>query len=161
MSSDSDNKKAPTNPERRRLLKLGVTTASVTLAGAALGSLVVRMPMPGVLPGPSSLVKIGDASAFGVGVKREIERARLIVRSEEGGLSAMSMVCTHLGCVVRQTKAGFDCPCHGSKFSPEGQVLQGPAPRALTWYRVSQLPNKQLVVDTKHPVPMGTMFKLV
>ncbi len=160
--SSQPKKKAesPENSERRRLLKLSVTTASLGLAGAALGSLVVRVPIPAILPGPSSLVKIGDASDFPVGVEREIEEAKLIVRSDEAGISAMSLICTHLGCIVKQTNDGFSCPCHGSKFAPDGKVLKGPAPRSLPWFRVSQLPSKKLVVDTKRSVPMGTKVKM-
>ena len=131
LAERKEDSNAPRDAERRRLLKLGVTTASVTVAGLSLGSVVLRMPMPAVLPGPSALVKIGDPSSYPVGVQRELEEAKIIVRSDADGLSAMSLVCTHLGCIVRQTQDGFDCPCHGSKFSPEGKVLRGASLLAL------------------------------
>ena len=37
--------------------------------------------------------------------------------------------CTHQGCVLRHDDAldTWDCPCHGSRFDPDGNVLQGPA----------------------------------
>ena len=42
-------------------------------------------------------------------------------------------VCTHLGCVVPWSAATnkFQCPCHGSQYSPEGAVVRGPAPLPL------------------------------
>jgi glycine/D-amino acid oxidase-like deaminating enzyme/nitrite reductase/ring-hydroxylating ferredoxin subunit len=54
-------------------------------------------------------------------------------RDPDGTLHAVSPVCTHLGCRVAWNRAerSWDCPCHGSRFSPAGQVLQGPAVRPL------------------------------
>lgn len=54
-------------------------------------------------------------------------------RDEEGGLHAVSAVCTHLGCVVQWNAAekSWDCPCHASRFSVDGEVLQGPAVKDL------------------------------
>lgn len=50
-------------------------------------------------------------------------------RSEQGKLHIVSGICTHLGCVVHFNKVekSWDCPCHGSRFSIEGKVLEGPA----------------------------------
>jgi Rieske Fe-S protein len=54
-------------------------------------------------------------------------------RDPEGELTLMSATCTHLGCAVHWNSAerSFDCPCHGSRFSPEGEVLSGPAGEPL------------------------------
>ncbi|HUP86704.1 MAG TPA: FAD-dependent oxidoreductase [Acidimicrobiales bacterium] len=50
-------------------------------------------------------------------------------RDESGVLHAVSPVCTHLGCLVSFNTAekSWDCPCHGSRFTIDGEVLQGPA----------------------------------
>jgi glycine/D-amino acid oxidase-like deaminating enzyme/nitrite reductase/ring-hydroxylating ferredoxin subunit len=54
-------------------------------------------------------------------------------RDAEGALHAVSARCTHLGCIVRWNagEATWDCPCHGSRFEPDGTVLTGPATQAL------------------------------
>ncbi|HUS24327.1 MAG TPA: FAD-dependent oxidoreductase [Candidatus Binatia bacterium] len=54
-------------------------------------------------------------------------------RDDEGRLHVVSAVCTHMQCVVRWNRAerSWDCPCHGSRFGPDGQVLEGPALAAL------------------------------
>ena len=52
-----------------------------------------------------------------------------VSRGDDGELRAVSARCTHLGCIVAWNGAerSWDCPCHGSRFAPDGAVLQGPA----------------------------------
>ncbi len=54
-------------------------------------------------------------------------------RDEAGALHAVSASCTHLGCIVAWNAAerSWDCPCHGSRFSPAGEVLEAPATAPL------------------------------
>lgn len=54
-------------------------------------------------------------------------------RDETGEIHAVSAVCTHLGCVVAWNSAekSWDCPCHGSRFSCNGEVLHGPTVKDL------------------------------
>ena len=58
---------------------------------------------------------------------------RAVYRSEAGKLTQLSPVCTHMGCEVRWNDAEhtWDCPCHGSRFTPTGGVLAGPAETPL------------------------------
>ena len=50
-------------------------------------------------------------------------------RDAQGKLHERSAVCTHLGCIVawNGSENSWDCPCHGSRFDPDGKVLNGPA----------------------------------
>lgn len=54
-------------------------------------------------------------------------------RDRQGTLHTVSAVCTHLGCHIGWNAAerSWDCPCHGSRFSPDGEVLHGPATAPL------------------------------
>jgi glycine/D-amino acid oxidase-like deaminating enzyme/nitrite reductase/ring-hydroxylating ferredoxin subunit len=54
-------------------------------------------------------------------------------RDETGSLHQVSAVCPHLGCIVDWNAAekSWDCPCHGSRFTPDGDILQGPAVKCL------------------------------
>jgi glycine/D-amino acid oxidase-like deaminating enzyme/nitrite reductase/ring-hydroxylating ferredoxin subunit len=56
-----------------------------------------------------------------------------VYRDDRGVLHAVSLRCTHLGCLLRFNAAerSWDCPCHGSRFDVDGTVLEGPATRAL------------------------------
>jgi Rieske Fe-S protein len=56
-----------------------------------------------------------------------------VYRDLDGNLHAVSLRCTHLGCLLRFNAAehSWDCPCHGSRFAPDGTVLEGPAVNPL------------------------------
>jgi Rieske Fe-S protein len=73
-------------------------------------------------------VKEADVPAEGA---LALPRHRLAIVRDGGALLAVDLTCTHLGCTVRATEQGFSCPCHGSRFGRRGEVLKGPAPRAL------------------------------
>jgi glycine/D-amino acid oxidase-like deaminating enzyme/nitrite reductase/ring-hydroxylating ferredoxin subunit len=54
-------------------------------------------------------------------------------RDERGSLTIRSATCTHMGCLVAWNDAErtWDCPCHGSRFKPDGKVISGPAESPL------------------------------
>ncbi len=57
-------------------------------------------------------------------------------RDENSGLHFVGAECTHLGCIVKwnNDEKSWDCPCHGSRFTYNGKVLNGPANEALNYY---------------------------
>ncbi|MBV9303188.1 MAG: ubiquinol-cytochrome c reductase iron-sulfur subunit [Acidobacteriaceae bacterium] len=70
-----------------------------------------------------------------------------ITKSSSGELEVLSAVCPHLGCSVqwRDSKHGFECPCHAASFRPDGSITGGPAPRAMDTLQ-TQIQNGRLMV---------------
>jgi nucleotide-binding universal stress UspA family protein/nitrite reductase/ring-hydroxylating ferredoxin subunit len=73
-----------------------------------------------IAPGEGGIVVTGDHKVA-------------VYRDAKGALHTHSATCTHMGCTVKWNPAErtFDCPCHGSRFSPMGEVVNGPAARPL------------------------------
>jgi len=101
-------------------------------------------------------VRIGSKRDYPINRMTYLPEARLFILRDPQGIAAMSAICTHLGCVVEQANDGFLCPCHGSSFSVEGTVRNGPAPRNLSWYQVSALPDNSMVVNLNRTVSPET-----
>ena len=78
---------------------------------------------------------------------KQVERAYVLLSVHETGFpiclyktdktnyTASLMKCTHNGCELIVGGGIYSCPCHGSEFSVQGRVLQGPANRDLTIFR--------------------------
>jgi glycine/D-amino acid oxidase-like deaminating enzyme/nitrite reductase/ring-hydroxylating ferredoxin subunit len=70
----------------------------------------------------------GQGAVVGSGLAQ-----RAVFRDETGELHSVSARCTHLGCIVafNDAERTWDCPCHGSRFGIDGEVLEGPATSPL------------------------------
>ena len=57
------------------------------------------------------------------------DRHVAVYRDSQGELHAVTSICTHMGCDVGWNDGDklWECPCHGSRFSPTGEVVRGPA----------------------------------
>ncbi len=77
-----------------------------------------------------------------------------ILRKPDGSVVAYAPQCTHLGCAYHwDAKASnFLCPCHSSRFSIDGKVLSGPAPRPLDQYVVKIGDGKVSLGAVRRPV---------
>lgn len=89
------------------------------LVGGKIGSRP-RADAIAIAPGEADVVRSGG-------------RLVAVHRDAEGALHAVDAACAHLGCTVAWNDAerSWDCPCHGSRFTPDGAVLAGPATRPL------------------------------
>ncbi|UUU33776.1 FAD-dependent oxidoreductase [Streptomyces sp. CA-210063] len=75
-----------------------------------------------------------DAIAHGDGAVVRVGGHHCAVhRDDDGTLHSVSARCTHLGCLVafNRTERAWECPCHGSRFDPDGRILHGPATKPL------------------------------
>jgi len=111
------------DPSRVRVRAIGTAAAENANVAWQLGDWVRPGDAPdvaGVQPGCSAIVRRGVMPVA-------VHRAR------DGRVHELSAVCPHLGCIVRWNAAegSWDCPCHGSRFAPTGEVLNGPAHRPL------------------------------
>ncbi|HEY8151899.1 MAG TPA: FAD-dependent oxidoreductase [Vicinamibacteria bacterium] len=82
---------------------------------------------PWVTPGEvSSVDEIPPGEG---GILRQGIRKIAAYRDPMAGVIRLSATCTHLGCIVEWNtgEKTWDCPCHGSRFAPDGRVLNGPA----------------------------------
>jgi Rieske Fe-S protein len=80
-------------------------------------------------PGSPDEVGPGEAAILDRGVARKVA----VYRDESGTLHTVSAICSHMGCVLgwNETERTWDCPCHGSRFSVDGEVIHGPATQSL------------------------------
>ena len=116
----------------------------------------MRLPKAAVLPSPSKKFRVSLPPSL-AGGQPYIPAGRSVAIFKDGNnVHAMSTVCTHLGCIVKTTDEGFDCPCHGSKFAKDGSVLKGPAPKGLPWLEVKSLGDDKFLVDEGKNVAAGT-----
>ncbi len=138
--------------------------AAAALGIAAIGAAVVtiRYLSPNVLFEPPTSFRIGMPDNFAVNSVTYIADQQVYIVSTALGFSAVSAVCTHLGCIT-QWKPELDliaCPCHGSRFSKDGGVVNGPAPRALPHFAMKLMPDGELLVDKLEIVPENQMLKV-
>ncbi len=93
------NRLAPDVVPRRDFLGLaGLWATGIAVVGSVLGML--RLPMPRVLPEASSRFRIGMADEFTTGSEQVIGDRNVLILARDDGVAAVSLICTHLGCVV-------------------------------------------------------------
>jgi Rieske Fe-S protein len=145
----------PERVPRRDFLGLAALSAmGSTLLFALVGML--RLPKAAVLASPSRKFRVTLPESLTAGQPFVPPGRAVALFRDAGGVYAISTVCTHLGCIVKPGVGGFECPCHGSRFGPDGGVIKGPAPAALPWHQVALGAGGVCVVDGDTTVPAGT-----
>jgi cytochrome b6-f complex iron-sulfur subunit len=149
--------KAPKDSEpSRRDWILGAGWASIAL-GFGVAPLVAfnRFMAPNVLEEEDPKVRCGQLSRYMAMAPGDVNidftpvkpSGFWIIREEER-IAALSIICTHLGCIPSwlPNDRKFKCPCHGSGFKPNGTNFEGPAPRPLERFKI-YLDGDQVIVD--------------
>jgi len=122
---------------------LVVAAAAEWLPGCAAGLPAVR----GELHGVALTIPKAEAAALaapgGVLLVRpqNFPIAILLRRLDDNQLIALSSICSHAGCEVRVLPNALQCPCHGSEYDVTGEVVEGPASRALQRFPVTEDEN--------------------
>jgi cytochrome b6-f complex iron-sulfur subunit len=151
---------ASDRPDRRDfLMRVGTGACAAAVVGSGLVTLDFLKPK--VLFEPPTTFLAGGPSDYPDGTVRFNKEEKAYVIGGPGGVYALSAVCTHLGCITRflSDQNIIACPCHGSRFDLEGNVVEGPAPRPLPWLEVGLDPSGVLLVDTAVVVSHGKVFK--
>lgn len=127
--------------ERRNFLGKAVGGVGAVVAAGALYPVVKYIIPPAeeevkeqdeIVVGKASEVPPDSGKIF------QFNKDKVIVVNNGGKLSAVSAVCTHLGCLV-QWKADEDiiyCACHGARYEDNGKIISGPQPLPLAPYNV-------------------------
>lgn len=111
-------------------------------------------------PETSSVDEIGRGEGK---IVRVNGRRLAVYRDDRGALSAVSPVCTHLGCHVHFNRAeqSWDCACHGSRFDTGGAVLHGPAAAPLAKRTIEEEPITPATAsdDVSGEIDLGALIK--
>lgn len=100
--------------------------------GVAIGASASPTAGKTILLAKSSDLAVGETKRFTSG------KSYFVTRSATG-LTAIDDICTHAGCSVELSNKELSCPCHGSIFTVEGKVINGPAQRPLKSYLASDI----------------------
>lgn len=92
------------------------------VAARFIGDRLKARPQPDHTPGPGEGILV-----------RKGTKTLAVARDRSGELHTVNAACTHLGCIVafNHAEQTWDCPCHGSRFTIAGTVLDGPAKSPL------------------------------
>jgi len=146
MKQDSNIKKL----SRRKLIKV-IIAAVVSLEVVYVISGLIGKKRPKSLN--SNLFNAGNVSSFENGKVYPFSSGLFYLSIfDDGGLLAISIKCTHLGCMVQSNlEKGYDCPCHASKFNKYGEVLSPPATRALDIFPIT-IEKGEVLVNTDQAI---------
>lgn len=127
--------------ERRKFIPLVVMGTTTFLAGNFLVSCTKEDESPDTPGNPSGsktiTIDLNDPAYANLKTAGNaiIKDNILIMHLSDDSYQALSKICTHEGCIVGFNGTEVVCPCHGSRYSTAGAVLNGPATRALTKYK--------------------------
>lgn len=135
---------------------LGLTSLWAMSAALLFGVVgMLRLPKAAVLSSPSKKFRVTLPETMAAGDAYVPPGRSVAIFRDAQGVHAISTICTHLGCVVKPGAAGFECPCHGSRFASDGSVTKGPAPRPLPWLKVT-VAGSLVTIDEGTTVAAGT-----
>ena len=132
---------------RRDFLRLARTLVLAACAALGLAGLVLFLDTV-TQPAAQTDFDAGPSDGYADGARTVLPSVPAVVLKTPQGFAALSLVCTHLGCTVAPAAGGFACPCHGSRYDPQGRVTRGPATQPLRSLRTKVTSDGHLHVYT-------------
>lgn len=133
---------------RRDFFKL--TLDSLLAFGGLLGlGGLIRFLNYKTEPAQPTEFDLGPAENYRLGSTTTIPEIPAVLIHSDTGFTAISLICTHLGCTVEVQIDTFACPCHGSRFNKNGIPVKGPATVPLKIFRVEQTTDGRLILHTR------------
>ena len=122
---------------RREFLFKGSITVGIASVAAGFSWILGSVGMAPRRFRSAAWVQVSPLDRFLAGTVTPFPEYKLAIIRTVSQIGAISMECTHLGCLVNVVDRGFFCPCHSSNFGPCGEVYSGPADKPLPWYEVA------------------------
>ena len=146
---------------RRNFLN-GIAGAALSIAAIGAAAVSTEYLSPNVLFEPPTSFRIGHPEDYPIDSVTLIPEQQVYVVRNPAGFSALSAVCTHLGCMTQWSPGteSIACPCHGSKFTKDGTVEGGPAPRPLEHFALRLMTDGELMIDKLDIVPQSQILKV-
>lgn len=91
------------------------------------------------------LARLGDLTSPNSYAKMYVNQNAnpiILFVGESGEMQAVLSTCSHSGCEVKKLRTKFECPCHGSEYDLQGNVLRGPAPDPLEMFQVQKVADR-------------------
>lgn len=130
---------------RRGFLRLALATAWNAFALLAVNALTRYLNFHRRVRSPN-VFDIGQTTDYPPDSRLIRPEIPAVIYNRGGEIIAYSLICTHLGCTLEEDARGFVCPCHGSHFDADGQVLAGPAREPLHRLKVEIADNGQMTL---------------
>jgi cytochrome b6-f complex iron-sulfur subunit len=162
-NSEDEPQNGESKQERSRRVFLNEVAAGA-LGIAGLGSMVftVKYLSPNVLFEPPTSFRVGTPDDYPVNSVTYFADQKVYLVRTVNGFFVETAVCTHLGCITQWHPEAnlIECPCHGSRYTRNGTVVHGPAPRALPHFSLRLMPDGTLMVDKLDIVKPSQVLKV-
>jgi cytochrome b6-f complex iron-sulfur subunit len=159
MLQPEESKPSKSRPGRRGfILSLGWALLGLAFAGMTwMSGRFLAGSQPRSDPEPANF---GPPDGHPIGSMTRV--GRVVLLRDDSGFWAVTAVCPHLGCQpgFDENRRIFVCPCHGSRFDPEGRLLAGPATSGLSLAVLRLDAQGALVAHPKEPARAGDRFTL-
>jgi cytochrome b6-f complex iron-sulfur subunit len=139
-----------------------ITLGALGVAGLGGAALTYQFFSPKVLFELPTTFRAGNPDLYPVNSVTFLQDQQVYIVRTAAGFYAVSAVCTHLGCITQWKPEAnmIACPCHGSKFQPNGKKIDGPATPPLPHYAINLTADGELQVDKLQIIKADQVLKV-